>query len=205
MRSVETTGRTIEEAVLSAVAQLGVPRDKLEIQVVEEPEKGVLGIFGRKNAVVQASKKRTQAELAEDFLKGMFDKMDLVVDIFVRDERDLLSIELSGDNMGLVIGYRGETLDAIQYLVSLAINKEGERYKKVLIDTEGYRKKREETLKRLARRLANKVEKTKKRIVLEPMNPYERRIIHSTLQYNSNVITYSEGEDPYRRIVIDLK
>lgn len=205
MRSVETTGRTIEEAVLSAVAQLGVPRDRLDIQIVEEPEKGILGIFGRKNAVVQACKKRTQAELAEDFLKGMFKEMDIVVNIDVKDERDLLLIDLSGDNMGLVIGYRGETLDSIQYLVSLVVNKEGERYKKVIIDTEGYRKKREETLRRLARRLAHKVEKTKKRVVLEPMNPYERRIIHSTLQYNSNVITYSEGEEPYRRVVINLK
>lgn len=205
MKSVETTGRTIEEAVLSAVAQLGVPRDRLDIQIIEEPEKGILGIFGRKNAVVQACKKRTQAELAEDFLEGMFEEMGVVVDIDIKEERDLLFIDLSGDNMGLVIGYRGETLDAIQYLVSLVVNREGERYKKVIIDTEGYRKKREETLRRLARRLAHKVEKTKKRVVLEPMNPYERRIIHSTLQYNSNVITYSEGEEPYRRVVINLK
>lgn len=205
MRIVETTGRTIEEAVLSAVAQLGVPRDRLEIEIVEEPEKGILGIFGRKNAVVQASKKRTQSELAEDFLKGMFREMEIVVNIRIREERDSLYIDLSGENMGLVIGYRGETLDSIQYLVSLVVNRDGDKYKKVIIDTEGYRKKREETLKRLARRLGHKVEKTRKRVVLEPMNPYERRIIHSTLQYNSNVVTYSEGEEPHRRVIINNK
>ncbi|NMA95061.1 MAG: protein jag [Clostridiales bacterium] len=205
MRSVETTGKTIEEAVLSAVAQLGVPRDRLEIEIVEEPEKGILGIFGRKNAVVQASKRRTQAEMAEHFLEGLFKNMQIAVDIDIRDRGDLLSIELSGNNMGLVIGYRGETLDAIQYLVSLVANSGEDRYKKVIIDTEGYRKKREETLKRLSRRLAHRVEKTKKRVVLEPMNPYERRVIHSTLQYKSHISTYSEGEEPYRRVVIDLK
>ena len=194
MRSVETTGNTIEEAILLAVAQLGVSRDRLDIEVVEEPEKGVLGIFGRKKAIVKASIKRTQSDIAKDFLEGMFEKMGLDVAVFVREDGDTIVIELTGDNMGLVIGYRGETLDAIQYLVSLVVNKDSDKYKKVIVDTEGYRRKREETLRRLARRLAYKVEKTQKEIVLEPMNPHERRIIHSTLQYNSKVTTYSQGK-----------
>ncbi len=205
MKSVKTTGNTIEEAILLAVAQLGVSRDRLDIDVVEEPEKGVLGIFGRKKAVVNASIKRDKEDIAKDFLNNLFEKMGLDIDVIVKDDGDTLSIELIGDNMGLVIGYRGETLDAIQYLTSLVINKEGDAYKRVLIDTEGYRQKREETLRRLARRLANKVERTKKDIVLEPMNPYERRIIHSTLQYSSSVKTYSQGEEPYRRVVISLR
>lgn len=205
VKSVKTTGSTVEEAILLAVAQLGVSRDRLDIEVVEEPEKGVLGIFGRKKAIVNASIKQSKGDIAREFLDKLFEKMDLDVDVIVKDEGDTLAIELMGDNLGIVIGYRGETLDAIQYLTSLVVNKEGDKYKRVLIDAEGYRQKREETLRRLARRLAYKVERTKKEIVLEPMNPYERRIIHSTLQYNSNVRTYSQGEEPYRRVVISLK
>ena len=163
MRSVETTGNTIEEAILLAVAQLGVSRDRLDIEVVEEPEKGVLGIFGRKKAIVKASIKRTQSDIAKDFLEGMFEKMGLDVAVFVREDGDTIVIELTGDNMGLVIGYRGETLDAIQYLVSLVVNKDSDKYKKVIVDTEGYRRKREETLRRLARRLAYKVRRPKRK------------------------------------------
>ena len=118
---------------------------------------------------------------------------------------DLISVEVSGPKMGILIGHRGETLDAVQYLTSLAVNRDSKKYKRIIIDTENYRKKREETLARLARRLANKVYKTKRRIVLEPMNPFERRVIHATLQKDPHVVTHSEGEEPYRKVVIALK
>ena len=131
--------------------------------------------------------------------------MDVEAKIAIKEEDSKIMVHLSGDNMGLLIGYRGETLDALQYLTNLAVNKNNDEYKRIVIDTEEYRSKREETLRRLAKRLANKVQRTKRSIVLEPMNPYERRIIHSTLQNHPHVITYSEGDEPYRKVVIKLK
>jgi spoIIIJ-associated protein len=124
----------------------------------------------------------------------------------MKEEDGSIKINLDGPNVGILIGHRGETLDALQYLVSLIINKDhNEDYKRVILDTENYRLKREETLKRLASRLAYKVKSTGKYVKLEPMNPYERRIIHSALQNNEDITTYSEGEEPFRRVVIDLK
>jgi spoIIIJ-associated protein len=137
----------------------------------------------------------------------VLEKMGVMAEIHIQDEEECLRIDLVGPDMGTIIGYRGETLDALQYLVSLVINKENKEneYKRVLLDTENYRKKREETLIRLANKLAFKVKKYNKSVYLEPMNPYERRIIHAALQDNSYVTTHSEGDEPYRRVVIDLK
>lgn len=142
---------------------------------------------------------------AETFLQGMFGSMGIAVALESKMDEGILKIDMSGRNMGLLIGRRGETLDAMQYLTSLVLNNGKEDYTKVMLDTEEYRKKREDTLKRLAARLAEKVEKSGRRVVLEPMNPYERRILHSTLQDFSEVYTYSEGEDPYRSVVVSLK
>lgn len=142
---------------------------------------------------------------AEKFLQGMFTKMGMKVALKTNNEDGLMKIDMSGRNMGMLIGRRGETLDALQYLTSLVLNNGKEDYTKVMLDTEDYRRKREDTLRRLAGRLAEKVEKSGKRVVLEPMNPYERRILHSTLQDFENVYTYSEGEDPYRSVVVSLK
>ena len=123
----------------------------------------------------------------------------------VQETEEALNIELTGDTTGVLIGRRGETLDALQYLTSLVVNKGKEDYKRVTIDTENYRKKREETLIKLAKRIAGKVTRTGKRVVLEPMNPYERRILHSTLQGDAHVETLSEGEEPFRRVIIRKK
>ncbi|MFU0801024.1 MAG: protein jag [Xylanivirga thermophila] len=205
MRSVEATGKSVDEAILMAVAQLGVQRDMLDIEVLEEPTKGVLGIFGRKDARICATVKRTAADFCKDFLNGLLDNMNIEANISTRETDREIYIEITGEDMGILIGYRGETLDALQYLVSLAVNKEIKEYKRIVLDTEGYRNKREETLKRLAKKLAYKVQKSKKDIVLEPMNPYERRIIHSTLQNHPYITTYSQGDEPYRRVVIALK
>ncbi len=142
---------------------------------------------------------------AEAFLHGIFTRAGIKVALKSDTEEGILKIDMSGRNMGMLIGRRGETLDALQYLTSLVLNNGKEEYTKVMLDTEDYRKKREDTLRRLAKRLADKVQKSGKRVVLEPMNPYERRILHSTLQDFKDVYTYSEGEDPYRSVVVSLK
>ncbi|HHU48792.1 MAG: RNA-binding cell elongation regulator Jag/EloR [Caldicoprobacterales bacterium] len=205
MRSVITTGKTLEDAILAAAIQLAVQRDKLEIEVLEEPVKGLFGVFGGKDAKIKASVMQSMGEVTRNFLNELFEKMNLEAIVDVTETDDLISVNVSGPKMGILIGHRGETLDAVQYLTGLSVNRESKTYKRVIIDTENYRKKREETLIRLAKRLAHKVHKTRKKIVLEPMNPFERRVIHSTLQKDPYVITHSEGEEPYRKIVIALK
>ncbi len=142
---------------------------------------------------------------AEKFLLGLFERMNLGVVIESVSEDGMLKLDLSGRGMGILIGRRGETLDALQYLTSLVVNNGKADYTKIMLDTEDYRKKREDTLRRLAARLADKVQKSGRRVVLEPMNPYERRILHATLQDYTKVYTYSEGEDPFRSVVVALK
>ncbi len=148
---------------------------------------------------------QTPGNDAEKFLLGLFSHMGMGVKLQSEMKDGLLKIDLSGRGMGLLIGRRGETLDALQYLTSLVLNSGKDEYTKVMLDTEHYRKKREDTLKRLAARLSAKVQKNGKRVALEPMNPYERRILHATLQDDKNVYTYSEGEDPFRCVVVDLR
>ena len=144
---------------------------------------------------------------AEDFLKDVFKAMDMVVDIKVTENKEekTMDIELSGEEMGVLIGKRGQTLDSLQYLVSLVVNKYSDDYIRVKIDTENYRERRKETLENLARNIAYKVKRTRKTVSLGPMNPYERRVIHSALQNDRYVTTHSEGEEPYRRVVVTLK
>lgn len=206
MKSIIVTGKTVEDAILAAVAQLSVIREKLDIEILEEPVKGKLfGIVGGKEAKIRATVKVSKSDKAKGFLNRLFQLMDVDATVDIAETSELLDIKINGPQMGIVIGHRGETLDAIQYLTSLAINKEKDKYKRVIIDTEEYRSKREETLKRLAKRLAQRVYKTKRRVVLEPMNPFERRVIHATLQNDPHVNTHSEGEEPYRKVVITLK
>lgn len=205
MKVVESKGKTIDEAILMAVAQLGVQRDNLDIEILEEPVKGIFGLIGGRDAKIRASIKMTMGDRAKGFITRLLNHMDIEAIISVSETSDGIDIEFKGRNMGLLIGHRGETLDALQYLTSLAVNKDGREYKRIILDTENYRQKREETLKRLARRLGYKVSKTRRRITLEPMNPFERRIIHATLQNDNYVRTYSEGDEPYRRVVITCK
>jgi spoIIIJ-associated protein len=205
MKSIITTGKTIEDAILAAAIQLAVQRDKLEIEVLEEPVKGLFGVFGGKDAKIKALVKQSMGDIAREFLTNLFDRMNLEAKVDVSETDDTITINVSGPKMGILIGHRGETLDAVQYLTSLAVNRESEKYKRVVIDTENYRSKREETLVKLAKRLAHKVHKTRKKVVLEPMNPFERRVIHATLQKDPHVVTHSEGEEPYRKVVITLK
>ncbi|SHI27020.1 RNA-binding cell elongation regulator Jag/EloR [Clostridium intestinale] len=206
MKLIEVNGRTVDEAVDSALKELNVTKDKVEIEILDEGNKGFLNIFGAKPARIKVKVKRDYIVEAKSFLRNVLNSMEIKAEIRMKEEDDTLNINLIGPNMGLIIGYRGETLDSLQYLISLVVNKGHENpYKRVVLDTENYRAKREETLKRLAGKTAFKVRKFKKAIKLEPMNPYERRIIHAALQNDKSVCTYSEGEEPFRKIVIDFK
>ena len=183
-----------------------VTSEKLDYQVIEEGSTGFLG-FNSKPAKIKAKVKSDIKDKAIDFLSDVFEAMKMKVEVtaeFNKDE-NVLSIDLSGDEMGVLIGKRGQTLDSLQYLVSLVINKNVENYIRVKVDTENYRQRRKDTLENLAKNISYKVKRTKRNVLLEPMNPYERRIIHSALQNDKYVTTHSEGEEPFRRVVVTLK
>lgn len=206
MEYIEVCAKTVEDAITEASVQLGTTSDKIEYEVVEEGKKGLLGI-GSKDAVIRARKKNSIEDIIRDFLDKVFHAMDLevTIDIKINEDDKQADVDLKGDNMGVLIGKRGQTLDSLQYLTNLAVNKLSDEYYKVKIDTEDYRKRRRETLINLAKNIAYKVKRTRRSVSLEPMNPFERRIIHSALQGDKYVTTYSEGEDPYRHVIVCLK
>ncbi|MBU3177151.1 protein jag [Clostridium estertheticum] len=206
MKIIEMMGKNVDDAISKALDELKVTRDKVEVETLDEGSKGFLNIIGVKPAKIRVTVKRNSLKEAETFLMEVLQSMNMKAEVKLKDENNEIHIDLIGPNMGLLIGYRGETLDALQYLVSLVVNKNhDEEYKRVLLDTENYRAKREETLKRLASKIAYKVRVSGRVLKLEPMNPYERRIIHSSLQNDTYIYTFSEGEEPYRRVVVDLK
>ncbi len=202
----EYTAKTVNEALTNAVVQLETTSDKLEYEVIEKESSGLLGLFS-KPAKIRARVKFSLEDIARDFLNKVFRAMEITADIQIDfDEiENLMSIDLSGEEMGLLIGKRGITLDSLQYLVSLVVNRNTENYVKIKLDTENYRERRRETLENLAHNLAHKVKRTHRSVSLEPMNPYERRVIHFALQKDRYVETHSEGEEPYRKVVITLK
>ena len=206
MDFIEFSAKTVDDAITEACQKLTVTSDKLEYEVIEEGSSGFLGI-GAKPAVIKAKVKDSVADKAKEFLKEVFDAMNMtvVIDVKYNEENRNIDIELSGDEMGVLIGKRGQTLDSLQYLVSLVVNKGEDEYIRVKVDNEDYRKRRKETLENLAKNIAYKVKRTKRPVSLEPMNPYERRIIHSALQNDKYVTTHSEGEEPFRRVVVTLK
>ncbi len=205
MKFVEKKGKTVAEAVIAALEELKVTRDQVEVEVLEEASRGIFGLIGTKQAKVKVTVKDNPEEAAVSFLRDVLKTMDLKAEFKTKLKGDNLYIDVFGPDMGVLIGRRGQTLDSIQYLVSLVVNKDRENYLRVLVDTEDYRRKREQTLIRLANRLAHNVKTNRKEIVLEPMNPYERRIIHAALQNHTGIVTRSEGEEPYRKVVISLK
>ncbi|PJI08362.1 MULTISPECIES: RNA-binding cell elongation regulator Jag/EloR [Clostridium] len=207
MKSVETIGKTVEDAIEKALNDLQTTKENVKVEVIDEGSKGILNIIGKREAKVKVTLKKDYVSEARNFLKKVFDDMNLDIEIKIREVDNNLFINLYGKNIGLLIGYRGETLDSLQYLVNLVVNKDHEegKYKRVVLDTENYRAKREETLKRLAFKIAKRVKEEQRHFKLEPMNPYERRIIHSALQNDKYVKTYSEGEEPHRRVVVELK
>ena len=257
MRTIEATGKTVEDAVRSGLVHLGMLRDEVDVEVLEEPKSGFLG-FGSKPAKVRLTEKAkavvpplsvdepedtaaddmtadeaetTAAEEAEDIAKGpaVPEKDDLAEGAFTAEEAaakakkflvdvlgnmgvevviekmiksDKIILHLHGKNLGILIGKHGQTLDALQYLTNLTTNQGENSRHFIMLDVENYRQRREETLKQLAVRLAGRVKRSREKVVLEPMNGYERKVIHVTLQHDDHVRTESEGQDPYRHVVI---
>lgn len=209
MDFVEVSAKTVSDAITEACQKFSVTSDKLEYEVVQEGSSGFLGI-NAKPAIIKAKIKEEEKTIdikAKDFLSDIFKSMNLAVVIEAKydDIENTLDVDLSGDEMGVLIGKRGQTLDSLQYLVSLVVNKDVEDYIRVKIDTENYRQRRKETLENLAKNISYKVKRTRRPVSLEPMNPYERRIIHSALQNDKYVTTHSEGDEPYRKVVVTLK
>ncbi len=209
MEFVKISAKTVDDAITEACQKFEVTSDKIEYEVLEEGSSGFLG-FNAKPAVINARVKEEEAKAddkAKSFLSDVFKSMNLavVIDTKYNDVDNTLDIDLSGDDMGILIGKRGQTLDSLQYLVSLVVNKGDGEYIRVKVDTENYRQRRKDTLENLAKNISFKVKRTKRSVSLEPMNPYERRIIHSALQNDRYVTTHSEGEEPFRRVVVTLK
>ena len=204
MEFIEVSAKTVEDALTEALVQLGATSDQVEYEVVEKGSAGFLGI-GSKAAVIKVRKKCSVEDSICEFLGKVFDAMELEVEIVITNEENNYSVDLKGADMGVLIGKRGQTLDSLQYLTNLAVNKNTDEHVKVKIDTEDYRNRRKETLENLAKNIAYKVKRTKRAVSLEPMNPFERRVIHSALQNDKFVTTHSEGEEPYRHVVVTLK
>lgn len=206
MESREFQGRTVDEALESAALKLSLAKDSIDYTVIDEGSRGFLNIIGSKPAKIMVKLKRDSIKEAKRFLYDIFENMGISATIETEETNDAVRMNIYGDNMGIIIGYRGETLDSLQYLTSLVLNKDhNEPYRKIILDAENYRFKREQTLRNLAEKTAARVIKSGRAFKLEPMNPYERRIIHSELQGNSEIVTFSEGEEPYRRVVVNLK
>lgn len=204
MEFIEFKGKTVADAITEATIQLGVTSDELIYEVVDKGSTGILGFINTKPAIIRAKKKDTFEDIILEFLENLFEIMEIetVVDINYNEEEKTMDINLNGPEMGVIIGKRGQTLDALQKIVQSVVNKHSEDFIRVKLDTENYRARRRDTLENLAKNISYKVKRTKKSVVLEPMNPYERRIIHSALQNDKYVSTRSEGEEPFRRVVI---
>ncbi len=229
MQYVEFTGKTVDDAITEACRNFTITSDRLEYEVIEKGTAGIFG-FAAKPAIIKArvfdpnapkeetvkEKEETTEKSSEkaeshtpavaadpkEFLSKVFDAMNMKVDISVETVDNEMNIDLAGEDMGVLIGKRGQTLDSLQYLTSIVVNKGQKEYIRVKVDTENYRSRRKETLENLAKNLAYKAKRTKNPVSLEPMNPYERRIIHSALQNDKYVTTHSEGEDPFRKVII---
>jgi len=202
---VEKTAKTVDDAVDQAIAELGISRDEIDIEIIDQPTKGFLGLLGAKPARVKVMVKDTPARRVRTIMSDILGTMDLNAKMNIAEKDNTVIINLEGDNLGILIGRRGETLDALQYLINLSVNKNLESRRKFIIDIEGYRQRREDTLKKLAQKLADKATQRGRNVVLEPMNSLERRIIHTALQGRDDISTFSEGEEPYRKIIIAPK
>lgn len=206
MEFIEVSAKTVDDAITEASIKLGTTSDKIEVEVIEKGSTGFLGIKS-KPAIIKARKKNDTVDNICEFLENVFSAMNMEVTIDIKKAEDdkVYEVELSGKEMGLLIGKRGQTLDSLQYLTNLAVNKHSDGYIKVKLDTEDYRQRRKDTLENLAKNIAYKVKRTKRPVSLEPMNPFERRVIHSALQGDRYVETHSEGEEPFRHVVVTLK
>lgn len=202
MREITASGQTVEEAVQSALEQLNTTKDQVEIDIIDEGKKGLLGLFGSKRAFVKVTLAKNKVEETQVYLSQMIANMNVEAEIKMDVVGNHVNFELSGDNIAVLIGKRGQTLNALQYLLHLAINKDGKQFYTVSLDAEGYRQRRKDTLESLAGKMADKAVRLNKKVALEPMPSFERKIIHSALQSNKNIHTYSDGVEPHRHIVI---
>lgn len=206
IRSLELKSKTKEEAISKALKQLNVKEEDIEVKVIENPTKGFLGFIGAKEGIYKITVIETEADIAKRFIEDILKNSNVCAQVKVAQENNLIKVDIEGKDAACLIGRRGETLDSIQFLTGLALNKiNKDSSMRVLVDIENYRSKREESLIRYANKVAREVAKTKKTKKLDYMNPYERRIVHSSLQNDKYVSTYSEGTDPYRRLVIEYK
>ena len=205
MKTVTAKGKTVEEAIQNALTELGTTIDRVTTRVVDVPGTGIIGMFGGRYAKVEVTLNDDNTDVLKAFLDDLFQAMGVEVTVHMSMEEDALLVNLESQDTGVLIGRRGQTLDALQYLSSLVLNRTKDEYTRVVLDVENYREKRKKTLQDLADRNAQIVQKRRSRQVLEPMNPYERRIIHAALQNYENIVTYSEGEEPYRHIIIEYK
>lgn len=202
MKSTIKVARTKDEAVAEALQELDATLDKVRVEVLEENTKGILGLLGGRSVKVKVSLKEDLGQVAGLFLREMLVNMGIMGQVEILKSSDHTALNINGKELGILIGKRGQTLDAIQYLVNLAVNKDQLEKERIIVDVEGYRRRREETLRHLALKIADQVKRERRKQVLEPMSPHERRIIHATLQEYKEVFTYSEGEDPYRHVII---
>lgn len=203
MREITARGETVEEAVQTALEQLNTTKDQVELNVIDEGSKGFLGVFGAKPAIVSVTMLKDPIKHTEEFIKNITKEMNVLVDLKTTVNDNHVTFEVSGEKIALLIGKRGQTLNALQYIVQLVLNKDSDHFYHVTLDAEGYRQRRKETLESLANRMASKAKRINRKVALEPMPAFERKIIHSVLQTRNDVQTYSEGDDPHRHIVIE--
>ena len=202
MKQVTASGQTVEDAVQSALQQLSITRDQANIEIIDEGKKGMFGIFGSKRAIVKVTIKEDPIDLATKYLTEITQAFSDEITIKVSRYENDVTFDLSGEKIAMIIGKRGQTLNAIQHLVQVMLNRHSKDYYRIVVDAEGYRSRRKETLIQLAERLADKAIKIKKQVTLEPMPSFERKIIHSALQDHLGVETYSDGSDPNRFVII---
>ncbi len=206
MQIIEKKGKSVDEALKLALEELGLDLDDVVVEVLEEPSRGILGLIGNKPAVVKVQVKEKPEKLAGDKLTVLLDKMKINYEIdSIEMDDGIVRINITGKDMGLLIGRKGETLNAVQLILGLMVNREVEEKVRVVLDVEDYRKRKEESLKNLAVNLSEKVKRTKRNIVMRPMSSYDRRVVHTALQGDPDIVTYSQGEDPHRKVVISLK
>lgn len=205
MKTLLASGKTIEDAVRNGLAQLGVLEDRVNVKVLEQPSKGLFGLIGTREAKVQLELLPDGVEEAIKFLQEASAAMELTVTVERVDENDAVQLNISGSDLGILIGRRGQTLDSLQYLANIVANRHSDHHLRIVLDAEQFRERRRQTLEALSERMAMRVVRTRKEIMLEPMTSQERKIIHARLQGNPNVKTYSQGDEPNRRIVIALK
>ncbi len=203
---IEFLAKTADEALTEALIKLETTSDRIDYEILEKESSGILGLFS-KPAKIRVRKRENPIDIAKDFLVKTFKAMNMDVELKMDfdEAENTINVDLVGKEMGVLIGKRGQTLDSLQYLTSLVVNKYSESYVKIKMDTENYRKRRKDTIENLARNIASKVKKTHRSAFLEPMNPYERRLIHAALQPDKYVETHSEGEEPNRKVVVTLK